>query len=121
MGFQNYRAFNEAMLACHGWRLIMNPQTFWASYLKGIYFPNSSFLQASRGSHASWAWLSLLHGRNLFPKGLRWLVKKGRSNDPRIHPPFQLSKSLLPNLWTTTLTWRQTSLMRKQATGILES
>ncbi|XP_058208182.1 uncharacterized mitochondrial protein AtMg00310-like [Rhododendron vialii] len=72
MGFRNFRAFNEAILAKQGWRLIMNPQSYWAKLLKGIYFPNSSFLQAARGCHASWVWLSLLHGRVLLEKGLRW-------------------------------------------------
>lgn len=49
--------------------------------MKGIYFPNSSFLQAARGSHVSWIWLSLLQGRNLLTKGLRWQVQNGASID----------------------------------------
>lgn len=81
MGFRNYRVFNEALLAKQGWRLLMNPQAYWAKILKGIYFPNSNFLQATRGSHASWAWLSLLHGRDLLSKGLRWQVQDGSSID----------------------------------------
>ncbi|KAF7120235.1 hypothetical protein RHSIM_Rhsim13G0061700 [Rhododendron simsii] len=46
MGFRNFRAMNEALLAL-------------------------------RGGRASWAWLSLLHGRELLLKGLRWQVKDG--------------------------------------------
>ncbi|KAG5522104.1 hypothetical protein RHGRI_034338 [Rhododendron griersonianum] len=61
MGFRNYRAFNEAMLARNGWRMLMNPNAYWARFFKGIYFPNSSFLQASRG--------------------LRWQVQDGKSID----------------------------------------
>ncbi|KAG5523350.1 hypothetical protein RHGRI_035240 [Rhododendron griersonianum] len=81
MGFRNYRAFNEALLARQGWRLLMNKDAYWARFFKGIYFPKSSFLQASRGSRASWAWLSLLHGRNLLFKGLRWQVQDGKNID----------------------------------------
>lgn len=81
MGFRNNRTFNEAMLAKQGWRLLMNPGDYWARFLKGIYFPKTSFLQASRGSHASWAWLSLLHGRNLLKEGLRWQVENGKKID----------------------------------------
>ncbi|KAI8525452.1 hypothetical protein RHMOL_Rhmol13G0231200 [Rhododendron molle] len=81
MGFRNYRCFNEAMLARQGWRLLMNPHSYWGRILKGIYFPNSTFLQASRGSHASWAWASLLHGRNLLTKGLRWQIQNGKNTD----------------------------------------
>ncbi|KAG5516247.1 hypothetical protein RHGRI_037069 [Rhododendron griersonianum] len=57
----------------------MNPLAYWARILKGIYFPNSSFLLATRGSHASWVWLSLLHGRGLLEKGLRWHTENGAS------------------------------------------
>ncbi|XP_058202998.1 uncharacterized protein LOC131317467 [Rhododendron vialii] len=40
----------------------------------GLYFPNCSFLEAKRGSRASWAWLSLLQRRDLLSKGLRWQI-----------------------------------------------
>lgn len=79
MGFRSYRAFNEAMLARQGWGLLMNPHSFWARFMKGIYFPNSSFLRAIKGSRASWAWTSMLHGRNLLTNGLRWQVQDGSS------------------------------------------
>lgn len=52
MGFRNFREFNEAMLARQGWRILMNPKAFWAKLLKGIYFPNCTFLEAQRGSRA---------------------------------------------------------------------
>ncbi|KAG5553928.1 hypothetical protein RHGRI_011706 [Rhododendron griersonianum] len=48
---------NEALLARQGWRLLMNPQSYWAKIMKGLYFPNSSFLEAK--------------------KGLRWQVQSG--------------------------------------------
>lgn len=56
MGFRNHRAFNEAMLARQGWRLLMNKNAYWAKFIKGIYFPKTSFLKASKGNRASWAW-----------------------------------------------------------------
>lgn len=49
---------------------------------EGDLFPqNTSFLQAARGSRASWAWLSLLHGRDLLKKGLKWQAQSGRNID----------------------------------------
>lgn len=81
LGFRNHRAFNEAMLARQSWRLLMNRDAYWARFIKGIYFPNTSFLKAARGGKASWAWMSLLHGRNLLLKGLRWQVNDGKSID----------------------------------------
>ncbi|KAI8548093.1 hypothetical protein RHMOL_Rhmol07G0245500 [Rhododendron molle] len=70
---------NEALLARQGWRLIQNPQSYWARIIKGLYFPNCSFLEAKRGSRVSWAWLSLLQGREILYKGLRWQVQNGES------------------------------------------
>lgn len=81
IGFRDFRALNEALLAKQGWRLLMNPQSYWAKMVKGLYFPNSSFLNAKRGSRASWAWLSILHGRDLLVKGLRWQVQDGKKID----------------------------------------
>lgn len=53
MGFRNFRAMNEAHLARQGWRMLRNPNSYWAKILKGLYFPNCSFLEAARGHKAS--------------------------------------------------------------------
>ncbi|GJS65088.1 hypothetical protein Tco_0679652 [Tanacetum coccineum] len=78
-GFRDFEAFNTALLAKQGWRLLTNPDAFWGRILKGIYFPNSNFLVAKKGSHPSWLWSSLLHGRDLLLHGLRWQVGNGRN------------------------------------------
>lgn len=81
IGFQNFRALNEALLAHQAWRLLVNNQSYWAKILKGLYFPNSSFLRATRGDRASWAWMRILQGRDLLVKGLRWQVQDGSCID----------------------------------------
>lgn len=43
--------------------------------MKGIYFPNESV----KGRHPSWAWSSLLKGRDILVRGLRWQVSDGKS------------------------------------------
>lgn len=51
-------------------------------FSKEFIFPSHlNFLQVSRGSRASWAWLILLHGRNVLFKGLRWQVQDGKNID----------------------------------------
>lgn len=50
MGFRDFRDFNLALIAKQGWRIINNPDAYWVRMLKGIYFPRSSFLEASRGA-----------------------------------------------------------------------
>lgn len=44
LGFKNFSNFNLAMLAKQGWRILNNFDELWVKLLKGIYFPNSSFL-----------------------------------------------------------------------------
>ncbi|GJV85490.1 reverse transcriptase [Tanacetum coccineum] len=74
LGFRDFSCFNLALLAKQGWRLIMNPGSFWCHVLKGIYFPHSNFLTASKGSRPSWLWQSLLQGKDLLLRGIRWQV-----------------------------------------------
>ncbi|KAF7815115.1 reverse transcriptase [Senna tora] len=42
--------------------------------IKGIYFPNSDFMLARKGSRASWRWYSILEGREALSLGLGWRV-----------------------------------------------
>ncbi|CAL5424597.1 unnamed protein product [Camellia sinensis] len=58
LGFRDFKAFNMALLARQGWRLLKFPNSYCARMLKGIYFPHSNFVDASRGrsSMASPQW-----------------------------------------------------------------
>lgn len=71
--------FNLALLARQGWRLLKYLQSFSACILKGIYFPHSSFMYATKGRRASWAWASILQGRELLKQGVRWQAHNGSS------------------------------------------
>ena len=52
----------------------------WASMLKARYFPNCYFFDAKKGGRASWAWSSLLVGRDLLKNdaftGKLWMEMK---------------------------------------------
>lgn len=85
MGFRKMEAFNLALLARQGWRLLQYPDTFLARLLKARYFPSSSFFEATPGYNPSYTWRSLLHGQDILNKGCHWLVGNGASiylNDP---------------------------------------
>ncbi|KAM2676113.1 hypothetical protein EV1_002811 [Malus domestica] len=69
LGFSSFSDFNKALLAKQFWRLIQEPESFWAKVLKGGYFPNVDALSATNGSRASWAWSSFLEGQAIIIQG----------------------------------------------------
>jgi hypothetical protein len=44
LGFRDISAFNEALLAKQGWRLMTNPDSLISKVLKAKYFPKCHFL-----------------------------------------------------------------------------
>ncbi|GLT45022.1 hypothetical protein SLA2020_188880 [Shorea laevis] len=66
------------MLAKQAWRLLQNPQSLWGQVLKSLYFKETSFFSARKGSHPSWAWTSILKGREILQLGTRWNVGDGK-------------------------------------------
>lgn len=57
----------------------MKPSSLASQILKAKYFPNCVFLKVAVGHNASFTWRSLLWGRDLFLKGVRWQVVSGES------------------------------------------
>ncbi|KAL6178391.1 hypothetical protein ACLB2K_049909 [Fragaria x ananassa] len=71
--------FNQALLAKQGWRIINSPDSLLKRTLKAKYFPSVHFLEAEIGSDASYVWRSLLKGRELLKKGVKYQVGNGES------------------------------------------
>ncbi|XP_068339187.1 uncharacterized mitochondrial protein AtMg00310-like [Pyrus communis] len=69
LSFRNFQEFNDALLAKQCWRLITEPDSLWAKVIKARYFPHSSIWDAKKGGRASWAWSSLICGRDLIREG----------------------------------------------------
>lgn len=78
LGFRNFQDFNDALFVKQCWCLIHNPHSLWARTIKARYFPHSSFFDAKLGSRASWAWASLLVGRDILKAGALWQIMDGR-------------------------------------------
>lgn len=77
--FRDFICFNQALIAKQVWRLLNDPNSLVAQIYKQKYFPSSNLLQAKCGNNPSYAWRSLLWGRDLLIKGLRWRIGSGKS------------------------------------------
>ncbi|CAN1746099.1 Uncharacterized mitochondrial protein AtMg00310 [Linum perenne] len=98
LGFKDLETFNHALLAKQTWRLIQNPDLLLAKIYEVKYFPNSTLMQAGKGSNPSWGWRGILKGREIIKIEYRWQVGDGRQINPFLDhwiPSFPPSAPLL--------------------------
>lgn len=83
LGFRDLTNFNQALGAKQGWRLLQYPNSLVAKVLQAIYYKQTDFLHAKAGCNPSFIWRSILWGRQILHKGVRWRLeteKKCRSS-----------------------------------------
>ncbi|KAL9461995.1 hypothetical protein AB3S75_000061 [Citrus x aurantiifolia] len=78
LGFREFTCFNQALVAKQAWRLLQYPNSLVLKVLQARYYRNSSFLCADAGANASYIWRSILWGRQVIKKGLRWRIGNGK-------------------------------------------
>ncbi|CAN1127287.1 Uncharacterized mitochondrial protein AtMg00310 [Linum perenne] len=54
LGFKDFKAFNQALLAKQSWRILREPDLLLSRLLKGRYFPSQCFLNATKLWNPSW-------------------------------------------------------------------
>jgi hypothetical protein len=81
LGFKDLALFNQALLAKQAWRVFSSPDSLAAKFLKAKYFNQGDFLTATAKVGCSHIWRSLMWGKELLSKGLRWNVGDGKSID----------------------------------------
>ncbi|XP_057739674.1 uncharacterized mitochondrial protein AtMg00310-like [Arachis stenosperma] len=77
LGFKDLKAFNLAMLEKKSWRILKKFDSLLYRVYKAKYFPYSPFMNAQIGQNPSWTWRSILEGRNMLKKGLKWQIGQG--------------------------------------------
>lgn len=102
MRFRDFNTFNQSLLAKQVWRVLTDSNSLVAQIYKQRYFPSTNFLQAKTGNNPSYVWRSLLWGRDLLIKGLRWRIgddtKVRVFQDPWFFRPYSFKPITKPNL-----------------------
>lgn len=111
---------NKSLILNSAWRIVANPEEQVSQVLKGKYFPNTSFWNASINTAKSVFWSSILKLRKTLKKYVTWQLAECKISiwsqpwcnlDGDIHGYIKLDfvHNLMPaivaDLWTTWKTW----------------
>jgi ribonuclease HI len=100
LGFREFRAFNEALLAKQGWRCITQPESMVAQTFKAKYHPKKSFLEAELGNKCvSYTWRSIKKASWILNKGGLWTI--GNGEQVNIWKDNWLPRQQGHKVWTT--------------------
>ena len=77
MGFRDLAMFNDSLLAKQAWRLLHNKTSLFYKVFKDRFFPNTTIMEATDSRIGSYAWKSILIGRDIIQRGSRWRVGNG--------------------------------------------
>ena len=102
MGFRDLAKFNDSLLTKQAWRLLHNHNSLFYKVFKAQFFPNTTIMEAKDSRMGSYAWRSILIGRDVIQRGARWRVGDGKKiriwQDhwlPKKHPPHVSSYPLV--------------------------
>ena len=101
MGFRDLKAFNLAMLAKQGWRMVLGNDSLLYKCFKARYFPRSNFLEAKESPNCLFVWRSLMAAMPILQSGHCLRVGNGVSINAlkdKWLPNFPTNKVLNPIL-----------------------
>lgn len=78
MGFKELQKSNDAMLAKQVWRLLEDKTSLFHRFFNANFFPSGNIFYAKEGN-GSFAWKSILKGREVIKKRAQWKVGNGKN------------------------------------------
>ena len=78
MGFKDLSRFNDVLLAKQTWRFLHDKSSLFYRIFKARFFPNCSIMEATCPSSASYAWKSIIKGRDMIKRGAIWRIGDGK-------------------------------------------
>lgn len=79
MGFKDLSRFNDTLLAKQTWRLLHDKTSLFYRVFKAKFFPNCIIMEAANPNSASYAWRSILGGREVIKQGAIWRIGDGKT------------------------------------------
>ncbi|KAF7141788.1 hypothetical protein RHSIM_Rhsim06G0122200 [Rhododendron simsii] len=64
-GIKDLHLFNQALLAKQSWRILDHPTCLFSSFFLSKFYHSTPFLEVKPLTSSSWAWKSILHGRDV--------------------------------------------------------
>ena len=77
MGVKDLSWFNDALLAKHIWRHLHDHQSLFYLVFKSKIFPDCSVMEAREPRNISYAWRSILRGRDVIKRRAAWRIGSG--------------------------------------------
>lgn len=71
MGIRELALYHDSLLAKYTWHLLHNKTTLFYKVFKARFFPNTSIMEASDLRMGSYAWKSILKGREVIQRGAK--------------------------------------------------
>ena len=112
MGFRDLKAFNLALLAKQGWRLLQNTNSLFHHVFQAKYFASRSFLEAQLSKRPSFAWQSIMVAKSMVEDGIRWSIGNGDKvriwNDKWIPNPetYKIITPINPLMYNEKVVWK---------------
>lgn len=78
LGLRSMSKSNISFMAKMGWKLLTEPESLWASVLRGKFIQQTHFFDSQSSPQASYTWKSIQKGKELLKKGTRWAIGDGK-------------------------------------------